>query len=126
MIRREDVYINGSGETSRDFCYVDNAIQMNLLAALASNQGAVNQVYNTAVNARTNLNELYKKLHVRLLPLYPHLENCKPVHRDFRPGDVMHSQADITKAENLLGYAPTHMLDASLDQALTWYIENLG
>lgn len=126
MIEGEPVYINGTGETSRDFCYVENVIQMNLLASLTTEAEAVNQVYNTAVNARTDLNELYVKLHARLLPLYPHLSGCKPVYRDFRRGDVMHSQADIGKAAKLLGYAPTHLLDGGLDEALAWYIGNLG
>ncbi len=126
MIKGEPVYINGTGETSRDFCYVENVIQMNLLASLTTEPEAVNQVYNTAVNARTDLNELYVKLHVRLLPLFPHLQDCKPVYRDFRRGDVMHSQADIGKAAKLLGYAPSHMLDGGLDEALAWYVGNLG
>ncbi|KJR99530.1 MAG: Vi polysaccharide biosynthesis protein VipB/TviC [Desulfobulbaceae bacterium BRH_c16a] len=125
MIKGEPVYINGTGETSRDFCYVENVIQMNLLASLTADGAVVNQVYNTAVNARTDLNELYNKLHVRLLPLYPALQGCKPVYRDFRRGDVMHSQADIGKAERLLGYSPSHMIDEGLDAALGWYIGNL-
>lgn len=125
LIKDETVYINGTGETSRDFCYVDNVIQMNLLAATTEDQDALNQVYNTAVNSRTDLNELYAKLHTRLLPLYPHLQECKPVYRDFRQGDVMHSQADISKAARLLGYLPTHTIDEGLDSALAWYIENL-
>lgn len=126
MIDGEPVFINGTGETSRDFCYVDNVIQMNLLASLTTERAAVNQVYNTAVNARTDLNELYAKLHARLLPLYPDLQGRKPVYRDFRRGDVMHSQADIGKAERLLGYVPSHMIDEGLDAALPWYIGNLG
>lgn len=125
MIKGEPVYINGTGETSRDFCYVENVIQMNLLASLTAGGAVVNQVYNTAVNARTNLNELYNKLRVRLLPLYPALQDCNPVYRDFRRGDVMHSQADIGKAERLLGYSPSHMIDEGLDAALEWYIGNL-
>lgn len=126
MIDGEPVFINGTGETSRDFCYVDNVIQMNLLASLATDRSAVNQVYNTAVNARTDLNELYVKLQTRLLPFFPHLQAGKPAYRDFRRGDVMHSQADIGKAERLLGYAPSHMIDEGLDAALPWYIGNLG
>ena len=94
-------------------------------ALLAANPAAVNQVYNAAVNARTGLKELYDKLFVRLLPLFPQLQGCKPVYRDFRRGDVLHSQADISKAEKYLGYAPTHMIDEGLDAALEWYIKNL-
>ena len=125
LIKGETVSINGSGETSRDFCFVENVIQMNLLAATTTEPAAVNQVYNTAVNAHTSLNELYSMLHTRLVPKYPHIQGYKPVYRDFRKGDVLHSQADISKAANLLGYAPTHAIDAGLDAALSWYIANL-
>jgi UDP-N-acetylglucosamine/UDP-N-acetyl-alpha-D-glucosaminouronate 4-epimerase len=125
MIKGDTVCINGTGETSRDFCYVENVVQMNLLAAKSADPAAVNQVYNTAVNARTSLNELYAKLHGRLMPHYPHLRNSVPIHRDFRQGDVLHSQADIGKAARLLGYAPTHTIDEGLDAALPWYTANL-
>jgi UDP-N-acetylglucosamine 4-epimerase len=125
LIKGETVHINGSGETSRDFCFVENVIQMNLLAATSTETAAVNQVYNTAVNARTSLNELFRILHQRLVPHYPHLLDCKPVHRDFRPGDVLHSQADISKAVGLLGYEPTHTFETGLQAALPWYMANL-
>ncbi|MEI6209329.1 MAG: SDR family oxidoreductase [Desulfuromonadales bacterium] len=125
LIKGEAVYINGNGETSRDFCFVKNVIQMNLLAATSTEPNAVNQVYNTAVNARTDLNGLFSKLHSRLLPHFPHLHDCKPVYRDFRKGDVLHSQADISKGSRLLGYAPTHSIDQGLDAALPWYMANL-
>jgi UDP-N-acetylglucosamine/UDP-N-acetylgalactosamine 4-epimerase len=126
LIRGETVYINGSGETSRDFCFVQNVIQMNLLAATTLEPAAVNHVYNTAVNARTTLNELFDKLHSRLLPHFSHLHGCKPVYRDFRAGDVLHSQADISKATRLLGYEPTHTIDDGLDEALSWYMLNVA
>jgi UDP-N-acetylglucosamine/UDP-N-acetylgalactosamine 4-epimerase len=125
MITGQTIYINGSGETSRDFCFVENVIQMNVLAALCSDVAAVNQVYNTALNVRTTLNELFAKLHCRLLPQYPHLQGCVPAYRDFRAGDVLHSQADISKAQRLLGYAPTHTIDQGLDAAMLWYIRNV-
>jgi UDP-N-acetylglucosamine/UDP-N-acetylgalactosamine 4-epimerase len=125
LIKGETLYINGNGETSRDFCFVENVVQMNLLAATSLDSMAINQVYNTAVNARTSLNELYSMLHGRLLPHYPHLLGCEPVHRDFRKGDVLHSQADISKAATLLGYEPSHTIAAGLDAALSWYIANL-
>jgi UDP-N-acetylglucosamine/UDP-N-acetylgalactosamine 4-epimerase len=125
LITGDTIFINGSGETSRDFCYVENVVQMNLLAATTVEPGAINQIYNTAVNARTDLNQLFSKLHTRLLPHYPHLADCKPVYRDFRKGDVLHSQADISKAAGLLGYVPTHTIDQGLDEALGWYMENL-
>lgn len=126
MIRGETVFINGNGETSRDFCYVENVVQMNLLAATTDNSEAVNQVYNTAVNARTTLNQLFDMLHGRLVPLFPHLHDRTPAYRDFRSGDVLHSQADINKAARLLGYEPSHTIDKGLDKALEWYVTNLG
>jgi UDP-N-acetylglucosamine 4-epimerase len=125
LIKGEQVHINGNGETSRDFCFVENVVQMNILAATSTDQSAANQIYNTAVNARTSLNELYDMLHKRLLPHYPHLQACKPIHRDFRKGDVLHSQADISKASKLLGYIPSHTIDAGLDTALSWYMAHL-
>jgi UDP-N-acetylglucosamine 4-epimerase len=125
LIKGDAVHINGSGETSRDFCFVENVIQMNILAATSTEASAVNQIYNTAVNARTSLNQLFHMLHERLLPHYPHLNGCKPVYRDFRQGDVLHSQADISKAARLLRYEPSHTIDTGLDAALTWYVRNL-
>jgi UDP-N-acetylglucosamine 4-epimerase len=126
LITGQPIYINGSGETSRDFCYVENVIQMNLLAALCSDPAAVNQIYNTALNARTTLNQLFVMLQSRLVPQYPHLQGCMPLHRDFRAGDVLHSQADISKAVRLLGYNPTHTIEQGLDAALGWYMQNLS
>lgn len=121
----ETVYINGTGETSRDFCYIENVVQINLLAALSSNREAVNQVYNVALNERTTLNELYYKLQKGMLPYCDHLHESHPVYRDFRPGDVLHSQADISKAKRLLGYVPTHSIDNGLDAAMGWYIKSI-
>lgn len=121
----ETVYINGTGETSRDFCYINNVVQVNLLAALTSNRGAVNEVYNVACDSRTSLNDLYYMLHKQLLPRYGHLDGSKPVYREFRDGDVLHSQADIDKASRLLGYAPTHSVEAGLDVAMEWYMDKL-
>jgi UDP-N-acetylglucosamine 4-epimerase len=125
LIKGEQVYINGTGETSRDFCFVENVVQMNILAATSENPEAVNQVYNTAVNARTSLNELYVMLRDRLLPHYGHLAGVAPNYRDFRRGDVLHSQADVGKGRRLLGYEPTHTIDQGLDAALLWYISNV-
>jgi UDP-N-acetylglucosamine 4-epimerase len=100
-------------------------VQMNILAATTTEPKAINQVYNTAVNARTSLNVLFSTLHQRLVPHYPHLQGCTPVYRDFRPGDVLHSQADISKAAGLLGYEPTHTFDTGLNAALSWYMASL-
>jgi len=125
LLRGEDVYINGTGETSRDFCYVKNAVQANLLAATTDNTEAVNQVYNVAVNARTTLVELFFLLRDGLAERHPSLREREPVFRDFRKGDVMHSQADISKAEDLLGYQPTHTIRLGVTDALAWYEKNL-
>jgi UDP-N-acetylglucosamine 4-epimerase len=122
MIKAEPIYINGDGETSRDFCFIANVVQANLLAATAENTEAVNQVYNVAVGDRTTLNELYAQLKTNLLPLYPHLEDASPVCRDFRAGDVRHSLADISKAATRLGYAPTQRIGQGLALAMPWYI----
>jgi len=125
MIDGDTVRINGDGETSRDFCYVANVVQANLLAALTERPEATNQVYNVALGHRTTLNQLFEMLRVRLLPQFRHLEQAKPEYGDFRPGDVRHSQADTSKAGQLLGYRPTHNLEQGLDEALPWYMENL-
>jgi UDP-N-acetylglucosamine 4-epimerase len=124
MIAAEQVFINGTGETSRDFCYVANVVQMNLLAATCGNAETVNQVYNVAVNARTTLIELFELLRSRLVGKFSHLTDFKPVYQDFRAGDVMHSQADIGKAKRLVGYEPTYSIEQGLDEALGWYEGN--
>ena len=126
MIHNEPVYINGDGETSRDFCYIDNVIQANLLAATSGNPDAVNQVYNVAVGDRTSLNDLFEAIRLLLAPRFPHLADFKPIYRDFRAGDVRHSLADIAKARERLGYAPTHRISEGLAEAMDWYVRDLG
>ena len=123
MIRGEDVVINGDGETSADFCFIENVVQANILSALAQEQG-VNQVYNVAVNARTSLNQLFDIL-VRTLADNDVVYAKKPVYRDFRAGDVRHSQADVSKAARLLGYQPTHTILQGLQAAMPWYLQFL-
>ena len=125
MLLREAVAINGDGETTRDFCYVDNAVQANLLAAMTEDPAAVNQVYNVAVGERTSLNRLLQLLRDALQERVPGLPMRPPVHRDFRPGDVRDSQADIGKAARLLGYAPTHRLAEGIAAAMPWYVAHL-
>jgi UDP-N-acetylglucosamine 4-epimerase len=125
MIRNEIVLVNGDGETSRDFCYVENVTQANVLSGTTSTPGAVNQVYNVGVNAKTSLNQLFLLLYESLKPFYPHLESFTPTYSSFRPGDVRHSQADICKAARLLGYEPTHTVQTGLNTALEWYRQNL-
>lgn len=126
MIKNEPVYINGDGETSRDFCYIENTVQANLLAATASNEDASNQVYNVAVGDRTSLNQLYFHLRDNLASWFPHLNGAQPVYRDFRSGDVRHSLADISKGKNLLSYSPTHRIGEGLKEAMAWYVDFLN
>ncbi len=121
MLRGLPVQVNGTGETSRDFCYVANVVQANLLAATIEDAGAFGQVYNVASGRRTTLLELFEALRSRLLPRHPQLAGLRPVHGPFRPGDVLHSLADIEKARRLLGYEPTHTFEQGLDEALGWY-----
>lgn len=125
MIDRDEVFINGDGETSRDFCYIDNAVQANLLAATSNNPDAVDQVYNIAVGDRTTLNQLFTKIRDILAESFPYLKEISPTYRDFRPGDVRHSLADIDKARHLLGYEPSHNIDQGLTEAMSWYIDDL-
>jgi UDP-N-acetylglucosamine 4-epimerase len=122
LIGNQPVHINGDGETSRDFCYIANTIQANLLAAATENPEASNQVYNVAVGERTTLNDLCSFLVQHLVDRYPHLRDFKPIHRDFRVGDVRHSLADVGKAQRLLGYLPSHRIDAGLRESMAWYI----
>jgi UDP-N-acetylglucosamine 4-epimerase len=126
MIHNEPVFINGDGDTSRDFCYVANAVQANLLAATAPDPAAVNQVYNVAVGQRTSLNELFEHLRALLAPHFAHLAGFSPVYRDFRAGDVRHSLADISKAKRLLGYEPSHTVGAGLSEAMEWYLGHVS
>jgi UDP-N-acetylglucosamine/UDP-N-acetylgalactosamine 4-epimerase len=126
ILNEEDVFINGDGETSRDFCYIDNTVQMNLLAATTDNNKATDQVYNVALNDRTSLNKLYQMIEERLIQRTEGLEKKKPVYRDFRAGDVRHSQANIDKAQKLLNYQPSHKIDQGLNEAMDWYLKSLS
>lgn len=124
LVNGETVYINGDGETSRDFCYVANAVQANLLAATAlerpAAEAALNQIYNVAVGDRTTLNDLFKILRDELAA-YGVKPDTQPTYREFRAGDVRHSQADIGKAQQLLDYQPTQNLKAGVALAMPWY-----
>ncbi len=124
LLHREPVQINGDGETSRDFCYIANVVQANLLAATTTTPAAVNQVYNIALGQRTTLNELFRALQAGLRQRDPSLPEQQPVYADFRAGDVRHSLADTGKAVRLLGYAPTHRLEEGLEVAFDWYRAN--
>jgi UDP-N-acetylglucosamine 4-epimerase len=122
LLSKKDVHINGDGETSRDFCYIENVIQANVLAAIVENSDAVNQVYNIAVGDRTTLNQLFEMIRRSLSKAYPDVVRSSPVYRDFRSGDVRHSLADISKAKRLLGYKPTIKINDGVEMAMPWYI----
>jgi UDP-N-acetylglucosamine 4-epimerase len=124
MIQGEAVYINGDGETSRDFCFIENTVQANLLAATATAPEARNQVYNIAVSGRATLNALFAELQSALAGNGVRYEQAA-VYREFRAGDVRHSQADISKAQRLLGYAPQFDLQTGVAKAMPWYIRFL-
>jgi UDP-N-acetylglucosamine/UDP-N-acetylgalactosamine 4-epimerase len=121
LLTREPIYINGDGETSRDFCYIENVVQANLLAATTTKPEAINQTYNIALGQRTTLNELLELLKRELQARDPAIQNQKPIYRDFRPGDVRHSLADISKARRLLGYEPEFPIERGLQVAMEWY-----
>lgn len=123
LLRREPCAINGDGETSRDFCYVDNAVQANLLAAVAQGEAITGEIYNVAVGDRTTLNELFGWIRDGLAGHQPEMVSAQPEYGNFRAGDVRHSQADISKARERLGYEPTHDVRAGLGEALEWYIK---
>jgi UDP-N-acetylglucosamine 4-epimerase len=117
------VYINGDGESSRDFCFIENALQANLLAATSESQKSKNQIYNVAVGDRTTLNTLFFLIKNNLIKNGVSISS-EPVYRDFREGDVRHSQATIEKAKELLGYEPLFSISRGIEKALPWYIAN--
>jgi UDP-N-acetylglucosamine 4-epimerase len=125
LMHHESPVINGTGDFSRDFTYIDNVIQMNELAMLTSNSEAVNTVYNTAVGDRTTLNDLVHYLKKHLSEFDPAISNVEIIYGPYRQGDIPHSLAAIEKAKNLLGYRPTHAIDKGLKEAVSWYWENL-
>lgn len=124
LIRGEKVFINGDGETSRDFSYIDNVIQANLLAATTQNSEATGKVYNIALGERTSLNEL-NKIIISSLEKFCELEPIKLTYREFQVGDVRHSLADISKAKKLLGYRPTKNVIEGIADMMPWYISEL-
>ncbi len=122
LLKNEPIYINGDGETSRDFCFIDNCVQANILAATADDQAA-GQVYNVAFGERTTLNELFALIRERVTTRMPAAAQAEPVYRDFRAGDVRHSLADISKGARLIGYQPEYSVRTGLDKAADWYME---
>jgi UDP-N-acetylglucosamine 4-epimerase len=121
MLSAKPIVIYGDGETTRDFCHVANVVQANLLAALEVDPAAIGQIYNIAVGGRMSLNELFGVLRELVIARHPGLRIPLPIHQPFRPGDVQHSQADISKARRLLGYRPTHDARLGLRDTLPWY-----
>lgn len=122
LIDNQEVRINGDGLTSRDFCYVSNAVQMNILAATADAKNKDN-VFNVAISDRTSLNELFELINKNLLKNGVKTK-AAPIYQEFRAGDVRHSHADISKAVKLLGYSPSHNISSGIDKAVSWYIDN--
>ncbi len=126
LIGGEDVFINGDGTTSRDFTFIDNVVQANILAATTQNADAVNQIYNIAAGEQTTLIKLFELISQNLQMTDSTILLREPIFRDFREGDVKHSLADISKARLALGYNPTHNVEKGIKEAVAWYIENLN
>ncbi len=124
-LKGENIYINGDGETSRDFCFIENVVQANVLAAVTSIQDANHQVFNVALNERNTLKELFEAI-TRKLEVKTNRTTASPVYQEFRPGDVRHSLASIEKAKKQLGYRPSHNLSEGLDESIEWYIAHLS
>jgi UDP-N-acetylglucosamine 4-epimerase len=125
LLQHEPIHIFGDGETSRDFSYIDNIVQANLLAATTENPAAFNQVFNIAIGETTTLNQLFQFIQSTLRQTDPSIPEQQPVYNDFRPGDVRHSHASIEKAKRLLGYTPTHRIQEGLELAMGWYRRKL-
>lgn len=125
ILKGDRPVISGDGETSRDFCYVDNAVQANLLAATTENAKAVNRVFNIACGERTTLNELLKLIRDSLMPFSPSIKEIQPQYGPFRNGDVRHSLADISRARQRLGYEPEYNVTDGMEKAMAWYARNL-
>jgi len=128
ILKGENIYINGDGETSRDFTYIDNVIQMNLLAGTAENSETFGEVFNVAVGGRNTLNELYSIIMANLKEIESNNDKLlmikQPIYRDFRGGDIRHSNADITKAKHMVGYMPMHNIYRGMKEAISWYTQN--
>jgi len=125
ILNGESISINGDGETSRDFTYIDNVIQANILAGTTINKDAFGEAFNTAIGGRETLNNLYKAITKGIKAHLPELEMHAPTYKDFRPGDIRHSNANIDKLKTLLGYNPTHSLEEGLNASITWYINDI-
>jgi len=124
ILNGEDLFINGDGETSRDFTYIENVIQANILAGTTENKEAFGQAFNTAIGGRETLNNLHKAIVKGLQENLPQLTIKEAIYQDFREGDIRHSNANIEKIETMLGYQPTHSLERGLSESIEWYIND--
>ena len=124
ILNGEDLYINGDGETSRDFTYIANVVQANILAGTTTNEKAFGEAFNTAIGGRETLNNLYEGICKGIQENLPNLTIAEPIYRDFRAGDIRHSNADINKIQELLEYEPSHTLESGLSESIAWYIED--
>jgi len=125
LLRNQIAYVNGDGRAARDFCYIDNVVQANLLAATVQESEALDQAYNVALGEQTTLVELFEMIRGALAPRLPHLRTVRPVHREPRAGDLPFSRADIAKAERLLGYRPQVRIVQGLRRTIDWYADHL-
>ena len=126
ILNQESIFINGDGSTSRDFCYIDNVVQVNILAATVKNDESINQIYNVAVGEKTSLNDLHQIIEDLLINRVNLLIKKEPIYREFRDGDVMHSLADISKAEALLGYQSNFTLKQGLEELMDWHLSKIN
>ena len=124
ILNKQDVEIYGDGKTSRDFCYIDNAVQANIIAALSENEIAKGQVYNISVGDQTSLNNLFSMIHNNIENAIGENIKARPIYKDFRAGDIRHSRADISKAKKLLNYLPSHNVEKGIKETVNWYIDN--
>lgn len=124
LLNGEIPTIDGDGETTRDFCYIENVIQANLLSALTDHGGAINKVYNIAFGEQTSLHQLYQLIRDEVSKYNPEVMKVEPLYGPFRKGDIRHSLADISKAKNLLGYQPEYDVARGMAHSIAWYIRN--
>jgi UDP-N-acetylglucosamine 4-epimerase len=124
ILSEENLFINGDGETSRDFTYIENVIQANILAGTTDNKKAFGEAFNTAIGGKETLNNLHKAIVQGLQKNLPELDIKEAIYREFREGDIRHSNANIDKIKELLGYEPTHSLERGLSESISWYIND--
>jgi len=125
FIKNMDIFINGDGTTSRDFCYIDNVIQINILAAISPNISSETQIFNVAFGQQISLNDLFFNLKKTLSSSFSHVNKIEPIYRDFRAGDVKHSLADIKKARKILDYNPLYDFEKGIVKTIDWYLKDL-